>query len=62
MRFPVPVGWEHVYPLGAPRFDVQPAIENKSDVDNWTDNQHGIDGYLDDALVARRIHEALIAD
>jgi hypothetical protein len=50
-----------LYPLGPPRFGVQPAIENKTDVDNWTDNQHGIAGYLDDEVVARRIHEALSA-
>ncbi len=50
-----------LYPLEAPRFDVQPAIENKTDVDNHTPNQHGIAGYLDDAVVARRIHDALTA-
>ena len=36
-----------------------PAIENKTDVDNWTDNRHGIVGYLDDSTVAQRIHQAL---
>jgi hypothetical protein len=50
-----------LYPLGAPRFDVRPTIENKVDVDNHTPNEHGIAGYLDDAVVARRIHDALIA-
>jgi hypothetical protein len=50
-----------LYPLGPPRFDVQPSIENKVDVDNHTPNQHGIAGYLDDAVVARRIHDALTA-
>jgi hypothetical protein len=50
-----------LYPLGPPRFDVQSTIENKTDVDNQTDNQHGIAGYLDDAVVARRIHDALTA-
>jgi hypothetical protein len=46
-------------PLDAKNFAITPAIENKGDVDNGTDNQHGIVGYLDDAAVARRIHEAL---
>lgn len=46
-------------PLDAKNFAITPAIENKGDVDNWTDNQHGIVGYLDDVVVARRIHEAL---
>ncbi|HVI58035.1 MAG TPA: hypothetical protein VM619_04055 [Luteimonas sp.] len=46
-------------PLDAKNFAITPAIENKGDVDNGTDNQHGIVGYLDDAVVARRIHEAL---
>jgi pimeloyl-ACP methyl ester carboxylesterase len=50
-----------LFALAPPRFAVQPAIENKVDVDNHTDNQHGIAGYLDDAEVARRIHQALIA-
>jgi hypothetical protein len=51
-----------LYPLGPPRFDVQPTIDNKTDVDNHTANQHGIDGYLDDAVVARRIYDALTAE
>ncbi len=46
--------------LEAPHFNV-PRIHNKTDVDNWTDNQHGIGGYLDDEDVARRIHDALVA-
>ena len=36
-------------------------IENKTDVRNPTANRHGISGYLDDAEVARRIHDALLA-
>lgn len=47
-------------PLDKNNFGITPAIENKGDIDNWTDNQHGIIGYLDDAVVARRIHDALI--
>jgi hypothetical protein len=53
-----------LYPLDASNFPldpVNPAIENKRDVRNKTENRHGIAGYLDDAVVARRIHEALIA-
>ena len=50
-----------LYPLGPPQFALQPAVENKVDVDNHTANQHGIAGYLDDAEVARRIHDALTA-
>lgn len=34
-------------------------IENDSNVKNWTDNRHGIVGYLDDANVASRICQAL---
>jgi hypothetical protein len=50
-----------LYPLDAAHFPIQPPIVNKTDVDNHTDNRHGIAGYLDDAEVARRIHEALVA-
>ena len=50
-----------LYPLGPPRFGVEPEIENKTDVDNHTDNQHGIAGYLDDPVVARQIFDALTA-
>ncbi|WP_428422498.1 hypothetical protein [Methylibium sp.] len=50
-----------LFPLDADNFDVQPAIENKTDVDNPTSNRHGISGYLGDPVVARRIHEALLA-
>ena len=41
-------------------FGVKPAIENNAEVVNWTDNRHGIAGYLDDQTVARRIYDALI--
>ena len=53
-----------LYPLNPAAFPLSPAapvIENKADVDNWTKNRHGIDGYLDDAEVARRIYRALVA-
>lgn len=50
-----------LFPLDADHFDVDPAIENKTDVDNFTANQHGIAGYLTDPVVAKRIHDALVA-
>lgn len=50
-----------LYPLDAAHFAVNPAIENKTDVNNDTDNRHGISGYLSDPVVARRIHDALTA-
>jgi hypothetical protein len=37
-----------------------PAIENKTDVRNKTENRHGIAGYLDDKDVAKRIYDALV--
>jgi hypothetical protein len=42
-------------PLNAANFPVFPAVENKGDVDNFTDNRHGIDGYLADPIVAREV-------
>jgi hypothetical protein len=48
-----------LYPLDAANFDVTPAIENKGDVDNSTDNRHGISGYLDDKVVAQKIVSSL---
>lgn len=48
-----------LYPLTQNRFDVNPAIENKTNVSNHTSNRHGITGYLDDAEVTQRIHAAL---
>ena len=47
-------------PLDEHNFDVDPAIDNKNDVANHTENRHGIVGYLDDREVARRIHDALL--
>ncbi|MGX9901294.1 hypothetical protein ACW0JT_18105 [Arthrobacter sp. SA17] len=46
-------------PLDTEHFPVDPAVVNKNDVDNWTDDRHGIEGYLDDAEVAERIWQAL---
>lgn len=44
-----------LYPLDQNNFPVRPAIENKGDIDNYTDNRHGIVAYLDDREVARQI-------
>lgn len=48
-----------LFPLDSRHFNVDPEIENKTDVDNPTSNRHGISGYLCDPVVARRIYEAL---
>lgn len=48
-----------LYPLSKRYFAIDPEIENKTDVQNHTDNRHGIAGYLDDKEVAKRIHDAL---
>ena len=53
-----------LYPLDPENFPIDPpnpAIENKTDVQNKTDNRHGITGYLDNDVVASRIHQALKA-
>lgn len=69
LRSPAPVaGWYNafdskdvvaLYPLDAANFPIQPPIENNPTVQNHTDNHHGIDGYLDNRDVARRILDAL---
>ena len=48
-----------LYPLDTKNFDVDPAITNNSTVNNWTENRHGIIGYLDDPKVAKAIHDGL---
>jgi hypothetical protein len=48
-----------LYPLDASHFPVAPPIDNKTDVQNGTRNRHGISGYLDDEVVARRIYDAV---
>lgn len=50
-----------LYPLTSKHFPIDPEIENKIDVENNTDNQHGIRGYLNDKDVAQRIYNALMA-
>jgi hypothetical protein len=69
LKAPVPVAkWYNamdtrdvvaLYPLDADNFPISPAIENNITVQNHTDDRHGIDGYLDDQNVARRILQAL---
>lgn len=51
-----------LFPLDSKHFNIDPSIENKTDVDNPTSNRHGISGYLGDSVVARRIYEALTVD
>jgi hypothetical protein len=51
-----------LYPLDAKHFPLdpaEPAITNWTEVDNATQNRHGISGYLDDPEVALRIYKAL---
>lgn len=40
-------------------FNINPSIVNNNDVKNQTDNQHGIEGYLNDKDVALEIYKAL---
>lgn len=46
-------------PLDSKHFNINPAIVNNADVVNQTDNRHGIEGYLNDKMVARVIYDAL---
>lgn len=48
-----------LYPLDQTHFDIDPPIENKTDVDNFVEGHHGIRGYLADPDVAKKIHDAL---
>jgi hypothetical protein len=53
-----------LYPLDPTHFPLDPdtpAIENKTDVRNRTRNRHGVAGYLDNEVVARRIYRAITA-
>jgi hypothetical protein len=53
-----------LYPLTPAHFPLNPAlpgVENNCDVGNDTENHHGIEGYLSDPVVARRIYDALRA-
>jgi len=67
--FPAPVRhWFNAYddrdfvalhPLDAHNFNVAPPIENWGNVRNYTDNRHGIVGYLADPVVAAKSVELL---
>lgn len=46
-------------PLDAQTFNITPPIENKSDVLNFTENRHGVEGYLTDPVVAQRVVQGL---
>lgn len=48
-----------LYPLDAGHFRIDPAIENKIDINNPTPNRHGITGYQPDPVVCKRIYDAL---
>jgi hypothetical protein len=50
-----------LYPLSKKHFNTGGAIENHDRVKNDTDNQHGIDGYLKDPRVAKKIYDAVMA-
>lgn len=62
-------GWYNAYDdadvvalnsLDKNNFNINPPIENNNKIYNWTDNRHGIEGYLDDKNVALAIHSALL--
>jgi pimeloyl-ACP methyl ester carboxylesterase len=50
-----------LYPLTTNNFSVAPPIENFGEVKNGTSNAHGISGYLNNAVVAGRLFDALFA-
>lgn len=61
-------GWFNAYddrdvvalnPLNQQHFNINPSIKNKNDVNNQTSNRHGIEGYLNDKVVAKEIYDAL---
>lgn len=49
-----------LYPLDKANFPIEPEITNYTKVKNHTSNRHGIAGYLDDPIVAKRIYDELI--
>lgn len=64
-------GWFNAYddkdvvalnPLDKNYFNIQPQITNNKDVSNQTTNRHGIEGYLNDEIIAREIYNALTTD
>lgn len=51
-----------LHPLTRENYPVGRWIENKVDIDNQTYNEHGIEGYLRDPVVARRIYTAVLGE
>ena len=49
-----------LHALDAATFPVDPPIDNYTRVRNGTENAHGITGYLNDPVVAKRLYDALI--
>ncbi|MEN9610481.1 MAG: hypothetical protein RLZZ628_1295 [Bacteroidota bacterium] len=49
-----------LYPLNNQYFNILPPIVNHEAVTNFTDNAHGIEGYLQDPVVAKAIYDAVI--
>jgi hypothetical protein len=54
-----PVDVVALHPIPDTLFAHPPAVENSSHVKNQTSNHHGIEGYLNDPKVARRIYLAV---
>lgn len=61
-------GWFNAYderdvvalqPLDENHFNITPSILNYNKVKNSTNNRHGIEGYLDDPIVAKMIFDSL---
>jgi hypothetical protein len=61
-------GWFNAYderdvvalqPLDENHFNINPSIVNYSKVKNSTNNRHGIEGYLDDSIIAKVILESI---
>lgn len=48
-----------LYPLDSVHFGVTPSIDDNGTVANWTDNKHGIVGYLDNENVADAIYSGI---
>ncbi|WP_316812941.1 hypothetical protein [Pedobacter heparinus] len=61
-------GWYNAYderdvvalqPLNERHFNIDPSISNSNGVKNFTNNRHGIEGYLSDKDVAMEIYKSL---
>jgi hypothetical protein len=48
-----------LYPLTEQHFDIKPAVEDYSGVKNFVNNNHGMEGYLEDPTVAKRIYDSI---